>query len=212
MNNDEKLAPSIRLMRRIRIALWAAVAVALLMLGMLSTGINPLRDLSLDKLPFAATFGGPFQLTDKNGARFQSSTLDGKPYAVFFGFTNCPDICPTTLLDASNHLRDLGARADRLNIVFISVDPERDTAEHLRAYLASFDPRIIGLTGTAKEIADVARTFRIIYEKVPTSGGYTINHSASMLLIDSKGQFSGTVSFQEPQPTQLEKLNRHSQR
>ena len=210
MSNDEKPAPSIVLMRRIRIALWGAVAVALVMLGMLSAGINPLRDMSLDKLPFAASFGGPFELTTKDGTRFRSSQLYGKPYAVFFGFTNCPDICPTTLLDASNHLRDLGTQADRLEIVFISVDPERDTAEHLRAYLASFDPRIIGLTGTVKEIADVARAFRIIYEKVPTSGGYTINHSAAMLLIDSKGQFSGTVSFQEPQPTQLEKLKRHS--
>ena len=99
-----------------------------------------------------------------------------------------------------------------MNIVFITVDPERDTPELLRTYLANFDQRIIGLTGTPKEIADVARAYRIIYEKVPTSGGYTINHSASMLLMDSRGQFSGTMSFQEPQATQLEKLKRHSQR
>ncbi len=199
-------------MRRLRIALWVAVAVALVMLGLLSAGINPLRHVSLDKMPLAASFGGPFELTAKDGTRFPSIRLEGKPYGVFFGFTNCPDICPTTLLDASNHLRDLGPAADRLNIVFITVDPERDTPELLRTYLANFDQRIIGLTGTPKEIADVARAYRIIYEKVPTSGGYTINHSASMLLMDSRGQFSGTMSFQEPQATQLEKLKRHSQR
>lgn len=199
-------------MKRLRITLWAAVGVALVMLGLLSAGINPLRNMSLDKLPLAAAFGGPFELTTTDGTRFQSSRLDGKPFAVFFGFTNCPDVCPTTLLDVSNHLRDLGPQADRLNILFITVDSERDTPEHLRAYLASFDPRIIGLTGTPKDIADVARAFRIFYEKVPTSGGYTLNHSASMLLMDSRGQFSGTMSFQEPQPTQLEKLRRHAGR
>lgn len=199
-------------MRRLRIALWAAVAVALVMLGLLSAGINPLRTFSLDNLPLAASFGGPFELTAKDGTRFNSSRLEGKPYGVFFGFTNCPDICPTTLLDVSNHLRELGSSADRLNVVFITVDPERDTPEMLRTYLANFDPRIIGLTGTLKEIADVARAYRIIFEKVPTSGGYTINHSASMLLMDSRGQFSGTMSFQEPPATQLEKLKRHSSR
>jgi protein SCO1 len=199
-------------MRRLRIALWAAVAVALVMLGVLAAGINPLRNVTFDKLPLAASFGGPFELTTKDGTRFDSNRLAGKPYGAFFGFTNCPDICPTTLLDVSNHLRELGSSADRLNIVFITVDPERDTPEHLRTYLANFDQRIIGLTGTLKDIADVARAYRIIFEKVPTSGGYTINHSASMLLMDSRGQFSGTLSFQEPPATQLEKLKRHSQR
>ena len=199
-------------MRRLRIALWAAVAVALVFLGLLQTGINPLRGVSFDKLPLAASFGGPFELTAKDGTRFSSDRLAGKPYAIFFGFTNCPDICPTTLLDVSNHLRALGAAAERMNVVFVTVDPERDTPEHLQAYLANFDPRIIGLTGTPKEISDVARAYRVLIEKVPTSGGYTLNHSASVFLMDAKGQFSGTMSFQEPQATQLEKLRRHSER
>jgi len=109
-------------------------------------------------------------------------------------------------------MRDLGPAADRMSFVFVSVDPERDTPELLKSYLANFDPRIIGLTGTPAEISAVARAYRIIYEKVPTSGGYTMNHSAAVFLIDSGGGFAGTISFQEPQATQLEKLRRHATR
>lgn len=198
-------------LKKLRLVLWGACAVAAVVLGLLALG-NPLRDVSVDKLPLAARFGGPFELTAADGSRFKSTSVAGRPMAIFFGFTQCPDICPTTLLDMTNHMRDLGPKADRLAVLFVSVDPERDTPEHLRAYLANFDKRIIGLTGTPAEISEVARAFRIIYEKVPTSSGYTLNHSASVLLIDSAGKFSGTISFQEPPATQLEKLRRHAER
>lgn len=198
-------------LKTLRRILWGAVAVAALGLGLLTLG-NPLRNLSLDKLRFAASFGAPFELTAADGTRFSSSSLAGRPYAIFFGFTQCPDICPTTLLDMTNHMRDLGAKADRMRVVFVSVDPERDTPSHMRTYLANFDPRIVGLTGAPAEISAVARSYRIIYEKVPTSSGYTLNHSASVLLIDSAGAFAGTMSFQEPPATQLEKLRRHADR
>ena len=200
-----------RNLRTLRLVLWAAVAVAAIGLALLTWG-NPLRGIELDKLPLAARFGGPFELTAQDGSRFSSSRLEGKPYAIFFGFTQCPDICPTTLLDVTNHMKDLGPKADRMNVVFVSVDPERDTPEHMKTYMASFDPRIIALTGTPAEIAAIARSFRIIYEKVPTSSGYTINHSASVMLLDSAGKFAGTMSFQEPPATQLEKLRRHADR
>ena len=200
-----------RNLRTLRLVLWAAVAVAATGLALLTWG-NPLRGIDLDKLPLAARFGGPFELTAQDGSRFSSSRLEGKPYAIFFGFTQCPDICPTTLLDVTNHMKDLGPKADRMNVVFVSVDPERDTPEHMKTYMASFDPRIIALTGTPAEIAAIARSFRIIYEKVPTSSGYTINHSASVMLLDSAGKFAGTMSFQEPPATQLEKLRRHADR
>lgn len=200
-----------RNLRTLRLVLWAAVAVAALGLALLTWG-NPLRNIELDKLPLAARFGGPFELTAQDGTRFSSSRLAGKPYAIFFGFTQCPDICPTTLLDVTNHMKDLGSKADNLNVVFVSVDPERDTPEHMKTYMANFDRRIVGLTGTPAEIAAVARSFRIIYEKVPTTSGYTINHSASVMLLDSTGSFAGTVSFQEPPATQLEKLRRHADR
>jgi protein SCO1/2 len=199
-------------MRRLRIILWAAVVAAASFLAVLLAGVLPPRDFNWGRLPLAASFGGPFELTAADGTRFSSKRLEGKPYAIFFGFTQCPDICPTTLLDMSNHMRDLGPAADRMNFVFVSVDPERDTPEVLKSYLANFDPRIIGLTGTPAEISGVARAYRIIYEKVPTSSGYTMNHSAAVFLIDSGGGFAGTISFQEPQATQLEKLRRHATR
>jgi protein SCO1 len=199
-------------MRRLRIGLWIAVGLVAIGLGLQSLGITPSSLVSMDRLPFQARFGGPFELTAADGKRFSSERLAGRPYAIFFGFTHCPDICPTTLLDVSNHLRDLGARADRLAIVFVSVDPERDTPEKLREYLASFDPRIVALTGTPDEISKVARAYRVFYEKVKTSSGYTMNHSAAMLLIDQQGGFAGTVNFQEPQAIQLEKLRRHAER
>lgn len=194
--------------RRLRTVLWGAVgAAAVLLAGLLVIG--PVgQNLSVGKLPLAANFGGPFELTAKDGTRFSSAALAGKPYAIFFGFTQCPDVCPTTLIDMSNHLRELGDLAARMNVVFVSVDPERDTPDKLKLYLDSFDSRIIGLTGTPAEISSVARAYRVIVEKVATSGGYTLNHSASVFLLDSGGKFAGTLSFQEPQATQLEKLRR----
>ena len=195
-------------LRRLRLVLWAAVGLAAAAVALLWAGMGPGLQVSLPKLPLAAAFGGPFELTTKDGARFSSQTLAGKPYAIFFGFTQCPDICPTTLLDMTNHMRELGALAEKLNVVFVTVDPERDTVEHLRAYLANFDQRIIGLTGTPTEIAAVARAYRVIYEKVPTSGGYTLNHSASVFLVDAEGRFAGTLNFQEPATTQAAKLRR----
>ena len=199
-------------MKTLRIVLWAMVAVAATVLGLQLAGVATLQNMKLDRLPFSAPFGGPFELTASDGSRFSSDRLAGRPYAVFFGFTHCPDICPTTLLDVTNHLRELGPAGERLAVLFVTVDPARDTPEKLRDYMASFDPRIVALTGSQDEIAKVARAYRIFYEKVATSGGYTMNHSAAMLLVDSNGQFSGTVSFQEPQATQLEKLRRHTTR
>jgi protein SCO1/2 len=156
----------------------------------------------------AAKFGGPFTLTAHDGSRFDSRTLAGRPYVIFFGFTRCPDICPTTLLEMSNHLQALGPRADQLTTLFVSIDPERDTPAHLAAYLADFDSRITGLTGSLDEVDRTARQFRVFYEKVATSGGYTMNHTATVYLMDGAGQLVGTMSFQEPQEIQMQKLSR----
>jgi protein SCO1/2 len=193
-------------MTRLRLALWAAVAVAALGFAVLRFGPGKLPDIA--NLPLAAPIGGAFELTDHTGKRFSSAALAGRPYAVFFGFTQCPDICPTTLTEMTNHLVALGARADRLAVLFVTIDPERDSAQHLAAYLKNFDPRIVGLTGTAEEINTVARQFRAAYEKVPTSSGYTMNHSALVYLMDGAGKLAGTFSFQEPEATQRQKLER----
>ena len=195
---------SINLARLIRVVAWGAVAGAV-RAGLLHLGY--LKD-SRAQLPGAARFGAPFQLTSHEGRPFSSGQLEGKPYALFFGFTNCPDVCPTTLLEMSNHLAALGPDGDSLTVLFITVDPERDTAEHLKAYLASFDPRIVGLTGNLVEIASVVHAYHAFYEKVPTSSGYTMNHTATVYLIDRKGGLAGTLNHREPEGTQREKLRR----
>lgn len=150
--------------------------------------------------------GGPFKLTSHEGKPFTDENLKGKPFAVFFGFTHCPEVCPTTLHDLSQDLEALGKDADRLNVVFITVDPERDTQELMKTYLSSFDPRIVGLTGTEEEIAAVAKAYKVYYRKVPTDSDYTMDHTATIFLMDSKGDFVGTSNFQEPQDTRRAKL------
>jgi protein SCO1/2 len=188
-------------MRQRRACRLMAVLAGLLALGLL------LQD------PAAAqgvgSLGGAFELVDHNGQRFASTSLAGRPYAVFFGFTHCPDVCPTTLLQMSNSLRRLGADADRLKVLFVTVDPERDTPEKLRAYLSSFDARIVGLTGSTDAIAAAAKGWNAFHNKVPEgNGGYTIAHSAYVYLMDADNRLAGTLGFQESEEEQLAKLRR----
>ena len=152
--------------------------------------------------------GGPFQLTDQDGKPFSSDSLKGKPFALFFGFTHCPEVCPTTLYDLTQDLEALGKDADRMNVVFVTVDPEQDTPELMKTYLSSFDPRIIGLTGTPDEIAAAAKAYRVYYKKVPTESGYTMDHTATIFLMDGQGDFSGASNFQEAQDIRREKLRK----
>src|SRR5258708_1850538 len=137
-----------------------------------------------------AQIGGPFRLVDQNGAPFTDQDLKGKTFLVFFGFTHCPDVCPTALYEMSEVLTKLGSDADRAAVVFITVDPERDTPESIKDYLASFDPRIHGLTGDAAALAAVAKAYRVYYKKVPLEGGdYTMDHTAIVYLMDKEGRF-----------------------
>jgi protein SCO1/2 len=156
-----------------------------------------------------AKVGGRFELIDHNGKPFPSEMLAGRPYAIFFGFTNCPDVCPTTLLMMSNVLAKLGADADRLKVLFVTVDPERDTPEQLRTYLSSFDQRIVGLTGSAEEIAATAKAWDAFYNKLPEDkGGYTIVHSAYVYLMDRDNRLVDTLNFQDDESVQVEKLRK----
>jgi len=153
--------------------------------------------------------GGSFELTDQAGKPFSSTALAGRPYAIFFGFTHCPDICPTTLVEMSNHLAALGADADKLRVVFVSVDFERDTPDTLRAYLGSFDARIIGLTGSEAQIAQAAKGWNAHYDKFTESNGsITIVHSAHVYLMDADNRLAATLNFQEPEAEQLAKLKK----
>ena len=191
----------------IRMLAWAAVVALAAAAGLAALGIRP-GNLDPGKLPFAAQVGGPFALTSHEGKRLTDADLAGKPFALFFGFTNCPDICPTTLLELTNRLAELGPDGDKLRLVFVTIDPEQDTPAFLKTYLTNFDSRILGLTGTPTEIADIAKKYRAFYQKVPTSTGYTMNHEASVYLMNARGRFVGTLSHQEPADVQRSKLKR----
>lgn len=159
--------------------------------------------------PSALAIGGPFTLVDTHGAVVTQRDLLGKPSAIFFGYTHCPDICPTTLLDLTELMKAMGADADKLNVAFITVDPGRDTPARLADYLSSFDPRIRGLTGSEAQIAAVANAYQVYYRRVPDAdGGYSMDHTASVFLMDAKGGFAGTMSFEEDAKTSLAKLER----
>ena len=151
--------------------------------------------------------GGPFTLVDDTGATVTEKTLAAKPYAMYFGYTFCPDVCPTTLFDLSRWIQKLGPDADKLNYVFVTVDPERDTVQSMHAYLSSFDKRIRGYTGTPSEIAQVAKEYRVYYKKVPTDdGGYTMDHSAIIYLMRPDAQFVTVIPYQEDDASALAKL------
>jgi protein SCO1/2 len=141
-------------------------------------------------VPKPAAIGGPFQLTDQDGRTVSDQSLHGKPFLVFFGFTHCPDVCPTTLFEVSEVMRSLGRDADRTAALFISVDPERDTPEKIKDYLSNFDPHLRGLTADAATVAAVAKEYRVYYKKVPLDGGdYTMDHTALVYLMDKEGRF-----------------------
>jgi protein SCO1/2 len=137
-----------------------------------------------------AAIGGPFQLTDQSGRTVTEKSLQGRPTLIFFGFTHCPDICPTSLFEISEVLRAMGKDADRVNTYFISVDPERDTTAAMKEYLSSFDPHLEGLTGDPVEVAKVISAYRVYAKKVPLKDGdYTMDHTALVYLMDRDGRF-----------------------
>jgi protein SCO1 len=137
-----------------------------------------------------AAIGGPFQLTDQSGQTVTEKSMQGHPTLVFFGFTHCPDVCPTTLFEISEVLKAMGKDGDRVNAYYISVDPERDTQAAMKEYLGSFDPRLKGLTGNTEEVAKVLSEYRVYARKVPLKDGdYTMDHTALVYLMDRDGKF-----------------------
>jgi protein SCO1/2 len=137
-----------------------------------------------------AAIGGPFQLTDQAGQSVTDQNLKGRPTLIFFGFTHCPDVCPTSLFEISEVLRAMGKDADRVNAYFVSVDPERDTAAAMKDYLSSFDPHLKGLTGDPQAVAKVLSAYRVYAKKVPLKDGdYTMDHTALIYLMDRDGRF-----------------------
>ena len=149
-----------------------------------------------------------FQMTDQGGETVGPASLLGNPSMVFFGFTYCPDVCPTTLSDISGWLDDLGDDVADMNVVFITVDPERDTVPAMAEYVSYFHPAIQGWSGTLEETGKSAAGFRASYEKVATDGDYTMNHSASVFLFDAEGQFAGTIDYHESREFAVPKIRR----
>jgi protein SCO1/2 len=151
--------------------------------------------------------GGPFTLIDTHGRRVTDRDLLGKPTLIYFGYTYCPDVCPTTLAAIGAWLKALGPDADRLNMVFVTVDPQRDTPERLGLYLAAFDPRIRGLTGTPAQIAQAAKQYLIVYQRVDLGNGdYTVDHSTSLYVMDRQGHETDVIGDQEPAADAIAKL------
>lgn len=154
---------------------------------------------SVPNMPQVAAIGGPFSLTDQNGRTFTDQDVKGKPFLVFFGYTNCPDFCPTTMFEISEVLKKLGPDAARTRALFISVDPERDTPAALKDYISSFDPHITALTGNAEAIAAVAKSYRAYYKRVPREdGSYTMDHLVLVYLMGKDGRFVSRFNLNRP--------------
>ena len=192
-------------LRTIRYVAWAAVAVAAVATGYVAWQWHAAGDSPL----MASSIGGPFQLTDQNGNIVDEASLKGHPSAMFFGYTFCPDVCPTTLFEMTAWLDTLGDDADKLKVYFVTVDPERDTKEVLARYLSAFDSRIVGLTGSPEAVEAATKAWRVFARKVPLDGGgYIMDHTASIYLLDEDAAFTGTIDYKETPETALTKLRR----
>jgi protein SCO1 len=195
--------------RHIRIALVLAAFLTGLVISLGAILIVSGR-LSTASGPQAAAIGGAFRLIDQNGRTVTEQDLKGEPSLVFFGFTHCPDICPTTLFDISEVMHALGPDADRAHAVFITVDPERDTQPALKDYLSSFDPHLAGLTGGLDAITAVAKEYRVYFKKVPLDNGdYTMDHTAIVYLMDKQGRFVSPFSLKRPPEASAAELRRY---
>ncbi|KQZ02295.1 copper-binding protein [Pseudolabrys sp. Root1462] len=148
-------------------------------------GLNP------QAVSTASAVGGPFKLVDQNNKPITDQDFKGRPWLVFFGYTHCPDVCPTTLFDVSEMLRAMGKDADRTGALFITVDPERDTPAVMKDYLSSFDPRMMAATGDRASIDAAEKAYRVYAKKIPTGKGddYSMDHTAMVYLMDKQGRF-----------------------
>ena len=198
--------PSRSPLARLRLVLWALVALAAIGFAFLQFRD---REAVSPKQNYAASIGGPFALTAPDGSTVTDRTLKGRPFALFFGFTRCPDVCPTTLSRLAKLRRDLGSDGEELQIVFVSVDPDADKPADIGRYIALFGTPIVGLTGTPDQIARIAKTYGIYYAKAPQEGGgYTIDHTATVFLMDREGRLHSTLDMKEGDQASLAKLRR----
>jgi cytochrome oxidase Cu insertion factor (SCO1/SenC/PrrC family) len=176
--------------------------IAIVLAGLLVVAAGALLALAVRETPrgaagtaLASAIGGPFHLIDQNGKPVSDADLKGKWQLVFFGYTHCPDTCPTALNEIALALDQLGVKRDEVEIVFITVDPERDTPEVMKAYVQSFDAPIIALTGSPDAVAQAAKAYRVYYAKHPRGDGeYDMDHSAVIYVMNPEGRFTATFT------------------
>jgi protein SCO1/2 len=192
--------PASPTLRRARLILWvlvAAVAIGATALFLLRPPANPL-----------GVTGQPFTLASTKGATFTQENLRGEPSLVFFGYTFCPDVCPTTMAEIVAWRQALGLTPEQLRTIFVTVDPDRDTVPVLKGYLEGFDPAAIGLVGDAAQTTAAKAAFGAASEKVGDGDNYLVNHTASVFLVGRDGSFAGTISYGEDREAALAKIRR----
>lgn len=197
-------------LRPLRFLLWALVLVAAAGLAFLA--LRPKQAAHEHDMAAAghtdmsATLGGPFTLTSGDGKLFSSASLAGRPHALFFGFTHCPDVCPTTLARLVKLRRQLGRGEDSFAILFVTVDPERDGPKEVGAYAGLFGSPVIGLTGSPAQIGQVKKQFGVFSQKTGDGPDYSVEHTSTVLLFDERGKFTATIAQAEGDPAALAKL------
>ncbi len=170
----------------------------ILVVGLAGLGVASFMIVAQQSGAGSSSIGGPFRLTSSDGKEVTDADFKGHPFLVYFGYTHCPDICPTILFEMSQDMKAMGGDK-RIRALFITVDPERDTPAALKEYLSSFDPRIVGLTGTRQEINAVEKVYRVYARKIPENGGdYAMDHTAIVYLMDKQGRFVTVFNLDRP--------------
>jgi len=193
-------------MKAARIALWILIAVFAVMLGWLTYQWQVSENEIAGK-----PYGVPFELTDQFGKPITEAAFQGRPTALFFGFTHCPEVCPTTLFELDGWLKQVDPEGGKIGAYFVTVDPERDTPELLGNYIAGVTDRVTGISGPPEKVAEVIRGFNIYAKKVPADpknpeGDYTMDHTASVFLLDAQGRFKSTIAWGENPENAIAKL------
>ena len=193
-------------MKTLRLVLWIAVALVAALLGWLTLEMTRSKEQVA-----GGPFGVPFELVAQDGKPITEKAFTGKPTALFFGFTHCPEVCPTTLFELDGWLAKVDPDGSKLQAYFITVDPERDTPELVGQYVGNVSKRITGISGPPDKVLDMAKGFRVYYRKVPVdeaepNGEYTMDHTASVFLLDYAGRFVGTIANGEHPDVAEQKL------
>lgn len=192
-------------MKIFRIVLWSVTIAVVVTLGVVSFGWQN------ETMTSEGPYGVPFQLVDQKNNEITEVAFQEKPTAVFFGFTHCPEVCPTTLYELDSWLEEADPAGDKISAYFVSIDPEKDTAEILDLYVGNVTKRITGITGTPEKVEKMLKGYNIFFKKVPLdatepNGDYTMDHTASVFLLKDGGRFKGTIAYGENSETAIQKL------